>query len=58
MTTAEVQRAFLRWQLAVGSFRYAERTLTRDAIKEAERVMIDRYMEFLVARDKWEGGQS
>lgn len=57
MPQVEVQRAFIRWQLAVGSFLYAERTMTAEAIRQAEQVMIDRYSEYLLAREQWEGEQ-
>jgi hypothetical protein len=59
MTTQDVQQAYLRWQLAVGTWSYASKHLRgTDQERAAHDEMIDRYSAYLLARAEWEKGEA
>jgi hypothetical protein len=59
MTTQGVQAAYLRWQLAVGSWIYATTHLRgTDQEHAAYDTMIDHYASYLLARSEWEKGEA
>ncbi len=56
MTIADLHRAYMAWQLAAGSNEYARRHADAQATKQAEQAMLDRYADYLLARDQYEKG--
>ncbi len=56
MSIQEVQQAYIAWQFAVGSYQYARQQGDVQATARAEQVMIDRYADYLLARDQYEKG--
>ncbi len=58
MTIQEVQQAYMRWQLAVGTYQYARSQGSGQVVELAEQAMIDRYEEYLRSRAQWEQGET
>ena len=54
MTLEELQRLYFRWQWANGTALYAAQHGTPEERHAAEQVALDRYEEYLLARDQWE----
>ncbi len=52
----DLHAAYMAWQLAVGSYEYARRHADAQATAQAEQAMLDRYAEYLLARDQHEKG--
>ncbi len=56
MTIQDVHQAYMAWQLAVGSYEYARGRADAQATVQAEQAMLDRYADYLLARDQHEKG--
>jgi hypothetical protein len=57
MTLEELQRLYLGWQYANGTALYTAKHGTAAERQAAEQVVLDRYEEDLLARDRWEQRQ-
>jgi hypothetical protein len=51
MPIEQLHQAYMAWQLAVGRYQYARQHADPQAIDQAEQAMLDRYAEYLLARD-------
>jgi hypothetical protein len=51
MPIEQLHQAYMAWTLAVGSYQYARQHADPQAIDQAEQAMLDRYAEYLLARD-------